>query len=104
MQIETIKRAAKELFSKLLWGNMEFYVCSNGIIGERNINSFSEEEDKIIYKVPLSYWYWHDILIDQYIEPNDIESSDAYTKNAFIDYLEDNIKEAIENLGFEIEY
>lgn len=53
-----IKDVAKELAKNIGWDNMEFYLKRDGETGVRQSGSFGQNENEVVYKVPLDKWYW----------------------------------------------
>ncbi|MCR5493044.1 MAG: hypothetical protein K6F12_05195 [Streptococcus sp.] len=61
---------ANEILENLNWDNMEYIIFKDGETAIRPENSQSPQEDEIIRKIPLSSWYW-DNLLDGYIIEED---------------------------------
>ena len=72
------QEVAKEMLKNIMWDGMEFYIKNDGDYGVRQIGSFGENEENVVFKKDLSTTYWQDAeevteeyLIDFYL--NDVE-------------------------------
>lgn len=86
----------EEIFNSLCYWDMEAAIFDDGDIGIRSEQSRSNEEEHVVYKIPLKTSYWRETLEEWGIydeETDDVKSDvDEKTKNDFIE----NVLKSIE--------
>lgn len=85
----------RELVNSLCWESMEAILSENGNISYRMENSFGDNEDQIVAKIPLSDFYWRDTLRDWEIYDEDLHSvKENIDEDIVKDFIENNLKDS----------
>lgn len=85
----------RELVNSLCWESMEAILNENGNISYRMENSFGDNEDEIVTKIPLSDFYWRDTLRDWEIYDEDLHSvKENIDEDIVKDFIENNLKDS----------
>lgn len=94
MKQENIKSFVEEAWDSIFWESMEVVLYKDGDNWTRQQGSKGVDEDEIIYKLPLSYFYWCDsyfITKDEDDEP----VKDEAMKKDFVEDLESQIRQEL---------
>ena len=91
MKQENIKSFVEEAWDSIFWENMEVVLYKDGDNWTRQEGSRGEDENDIVYKLPLSYFYWCDSYFMYRNEDGDVVKDEAM-KNDFVEDMEIQIK------------
>jgi hypothetical protein len=100
-----LKTVAKEIAESIPNSSMEFYLYKDGDFGFRQIGSFGQYEQDIIYKESLEDHYWRDGLSNIGLDINDRENWSEQDLKSLTEYIEGNLSYAVDrHTGQEIEW
>lgn len=81
MNKEAIKTfVEEEIWENIIWEGMEAILYSDGDTWTRQEGSAGIDEDDIIYKVPLSFYYWSDSYVLAKNEDEDLVKDESVKK------------------------
>lgn len=91
MNKEVIKTFVKEeIWENIIWEGMEAILYNDGDTWTRQEGSTGIDEDDIIYKVPLSFYYWSDSYVLAKNEDEDLVKDESM-KEYFINDMTNQI-------------
>lgn len=91
MNKEVIKTFVKEeIWENIIWEGMEAILYNDGDTWTRQKGSTGIDEDDIIYKVPLSFYYWSDSYVLAKNEDEDLVKDES-VKEYFINDMTNQI-------------
>lgn len=81
MNKEAIKTfVEEEIWENIIWEGMEAILYNDGDTWTRQEGSTGIDEDDIIYKVPLSFYYWSDSYVLAKNEDEDLVKDESVKK------------------------